>query len=88
MPLAAVPESTLGHYNEQRGPVKPAKWREQRRLGGELLSQPCGETTLTQSSVLVMQELDLLTHTHTHTRAQEPGQPLQSLLLGVVIIPH
>lgn len=27
MPLAADPESTLGHYNKQRGPTKPRKWR-------------------------------------------------------------
>lgn len=27
MPLAADPESTLGHYNKQRGPKKPRKWR-------------------------------------------------------------
>lgn len=76
MPLAADPESTLGHYNKQRGPTKAAKWRKQSSLGGELLSQPCGETTLTQSSVLVTQELDPLTHTHR----EELGQPLQSLL--------
>lgn len=57
------------------------------KLGRENHSgNPCGETTLTQSSVSVTRDLDLLTHTwraHRHTyarRVEKPGQTLQYLL--------
>lgn len=74
MPLAADPESTSGHYNKQRGPNQACKVEEPSSLGGELLSWPCGETTLTQSSVLVTQEVNLLTHTYREReRERESG---------------
>ena len=64
IPLAADAESTLGHYNNQRGPTQARKVEGAEKLGRRTTLLPCGETTLTQSSVLVTQELD---HTDTHT---------------------
>lgn len=78
----ADPESTWGHYNKRSGPSEWASAGSGRLERENHSGNPCGETTLTQSSVSVTAELDLLTHTwrtHRHTYAHRVGKPGQSL---------
>lgn len=73
MPLAADPESTLGHYNKQRGPTEP---RNVESRGGEPLSNPLWGNNL---DTVICLSYTRLRPTDTHT-LEEAGRALQSPL--------
>lgn len=54
--------------------MKPEKWRERSSLGGELLSQPCGETNL---DIVIC--LSYIGVRPTDTYTVELHQPMQSV---------
>lgn len=73
MPSAADPESTLGHYNKERGSTKLGEWRA---WEGDYTGVPSGEAALTQSSVSVTPELQPTgTRAHTGQAGTAPRGP-------------
>lgn len=83
MPLAADPESTLGHYNKRRGPTGPVKWREQGSLGRRATLPVLWGNNL--DTVICLSYTGLRpTDTHTH-RGSGPALAISALLLWYCI---